>query len=114
MVKGATKIYPSPQKFDVSELEFQSTEATQITLSQVDETQAFTIIDVFVKVMSCSEPVTLGTHQKQKVQVSDASGCGIVWLWENIGLLSQGRNYKLQHFRTVEYENKVYCYVLGR
>ena len=47
MVKGATKIYPSPKKFDVSELEFQSTEATQITLSL--KTQAFTIIDVCVK-----------------------------------------------------------------
>ena len=62
MVKGALRIYPSPKKFDVSELEFQSTEATQITLSQVDETQAFTIIDVCVKVMSCSELVTLGTR----------------------------------------------------
>ena len=106
MVKGATKIYPSPKKFDVSELEFQSTEATQITLSQVDETEAFKIIDVCVKVVSCSEPVTLGTRQKQEVQVSDATGCGVVQLWEqNIGLLSQGRSYKLQHFRIVEYEN---------
>ena len=35
MVKGVTKIFPLPKKFEVSELEFHCTEATQITLSQV-------------------------------------------------------------------------------
>ena len=37
LVKGATKIYPSTKKFDVSAVEFQNTEATEITLNQVDE-----------------------------------------------------------------------------
>ena len=106
MVKGATKIHPSPKKFDMSEVEFQNTEATQITLSQVDEIQVFTIIDVHVKVVSCGEPVTLGTHQKQEIKVSDGTGYGLVQLWEqNIGLLDEGQSYELKRFHIVEYEN---------
>ena len=90
----------------LNQVQFQNTEATQITLSQVDETQVFTIIDISVKVVSCGEPVTLGTRQKQEVKVGDATGCGLVQLWEqNIGLLTEGRSYELKHIRIVEYEN---------
>lgn len=40
------------------------------------------------------------------MKVSDATGCGLVQLWEqNIGLLDEGHNYKLKRFRIVEYEN---------
>ena len=56
--------------------------------------------------MSCGEPVTLGTCQKQEVKVGDATGSGVVQLWEqNIGLLAEGRSYELKCFRIVEYEN---------
>ena len=59
MVKGATKIYPSPKKFDVSELEFQSTEATQITLSQALAacTRQFTTIPTPTKLHSNKQTI---------------------------------------------------------
>ena len=79
------------------------TEAIEITL---DEIEVYTIISVDVKVVSCGESITLGTRQKQEVKVSDATGWAVVQLWEeNIGLLVEGRSYKLKHFHIVEYEN---------
>lgn len=106
LVKGATKIHPSPKKFDVAEIEFHSTEATKITLDQVNDTQVHTIIDVDVKVLSCGEPITLGTRQKQDIKVGDATGSALVQLWEqNIGLLVEQQSYQLKQFRIVEYEN---------
>ena len=59
LVKGGTKIYPSAKKLDVSKMEFQQTEAIEISLQQVDEMEVFTIINVDVKVVSCGEPITL-------------------------------------------------------
>ena len=89
-MKGATKIHPSPKKFDLSSLEFQKTEVTQITLSQVDESEVFTIVDVRVKVVSCGESVTIGTRHKQEVQVADATERGIVELWEKNSYVVRG------------------------
>lgn len=75
-------------------------------MSHVEETQVFTIINIRVKVVSCSEPVTFGTRQIQEVQVCDATGCGVLQLRkQNIGLLSEGRSYELKHFRIIEYDN---------
>ena len=66
----------------------------------------FTIIDISVKVVSCGEPVTLGTHQKQEVKVINATGCSPVQLWDhNIGLLAEARSYELKRFRIVGYKN---------
>ena len=106
VVPCSTSKYFKASKELLNQVQFQNTEATQITLSQVDETQVFTIIDISVKVVSCGEPVTLGTRQKQEVKVGDAMGCSPVQLWEqNIGLLAEGRSYKLKRFHIVEYEN---------
>ena len=78
LVKGATKICPSEKKFYVSKMEFQQTEAVEITLNKVDETEPFTMISVDVNVINCGESITLGTRQKQEVTVSDATGLAIV------------------------------------
>ena len=41
--------------------------------------------------VSCGDPITLGTRQKQEVNVSYATGWVVVQLWEeNIGLLVEG------------------------
>ena len=94
-LKGATKICPSEKKFDVSKMEFQQTEAVEITLNKVDETEPFTMISVDVNVINCGEPITLGTRQKQEVTVSDATGLATVQLWENnIGMVEEGKSYK--------------------
>ena len=109
LVKGATKICPSEKKFDVSKMEFQQTEAVEITLNKVDETEPFTMLSVDVNVINCGEPITLGTRQKQEVTVSDATGLATVQLWENnIGMVEEGKSYKLKNFRVVEYENVKY------
>ena len=105
LVKGATKIVPSPKKFDVSSVEFQQTEAIDITLNKVQETEALTLINVDVKIVKCEQPVTLGTRQRQEVKVCDRTEWGVVQLWEeNIGMLKQGCSYKLKKFRITEYE----------
>ena len=107
LVKGATKICPSEKKFDVSKMEFQQTEAVEITLNKVDETEPFTMISVDVNVINCGEPIT---RQKQEVTVSDATGLATVQLWENnIGMVEEGKSYKLKNFRVVEYENVKQC-----
>lgn len=109
LVKGVTKICPSEKPFDVSKMEFQQTEAVEITLNQLDETEPFTMITVDVKVINCGEPITLGTRQKQEVTISDATRSATVQLWENnIGMLDEGKSYKLKNFRVVEYENVKY------
>ena len=109
LVKGATKIHPSTKTFDVSAVEFNNTEATRITLDQVEQKRAYTITNIDVKVISCGEPLTLGTRQKQEVKVSDGTGSAVVQLWEeNIGLLEEGRSYQLTNFRIIEYENVKY------
>ena len=56
-------INPSPTKFNVPEIEYRITEATNITLNQVDSTPVYTIINVDVKVVTCEEPVTLGNKR---------------------------------------------------
>ena len=90
-------------------MEFQQTEAVEITLNKVDETEPFTMISVDVNVINCGELITLGTRQKQEVTVSDATGLATVQLWENnIGMVEEGKSYKVKHFRVVEYENVKY------
>ena len=109
VLKGATKINTSPKKFDVSTIEFQNSDAINITLDKVDETEVLTIINVEVKVYNCEEPVTLGTRQKQEVLLCDASGWATLQLWEeNIGSLENGKSYKLKHFRVVEFNGVKY------
>lgn len=41
VLKGATKINTSPKKFDVSTIEFQNSDAINITLDKVDETDYY-------------------------------------------------------------------------
>lgn len=92
-------------------MEFQQTEAVEITLNKLDETEPFTMITVNVNAINCDEPITLGTRQKQEVTVSDATGLGTVQLRENnIGMLDEGKSYKLKNFRVVEYEYIAMCW----
>ena len=108
-IKGATKIFPSSREFNVSEVDFQATESTVITLRELPNINLLTIITVDVNVVSCDKMTTLSTRQKQEVKVCDATGWAIVQLWEqNIRILQEGCSYKLSHFRIVEYECKKY------
>lgn len=108
-MKGSTKISPSTKQFTVPPVQFQTTQATEITLNQVSNMEPLTIITVDIKVTSCGKPITLGTRQKQDVMVSDSTGWAIVQLWqENIGLLVEGCSYSLNNFRIIEYEDVKY------
>lgn len=107
LVKQASIICPSTKTFDVSAVEFENTGAIDITLNQVDQTKTRTTINVDVKVVSCGEPITLGTKQKQDVHICDNTGWAILQLWEeNIGLLMEGCSYHLKHFRIAEFEKE--------
>ena len=109
LLKGATKINPSKETFDVSDMEFQDLQGTKITLSELNDIEPLTRISVIVKAVSSEEPITLGTRQKQEIKVCDSTGLATVQLWEeNIGILQQGRSYQLDGFRVIEYENEKY------
>lgn len=88
LLKGATKINPSKETFDVSAMEFQDLQGTKITLNELNDIEPLTRISVIVKAVSSEEPITLGTRQKQEIKVCDSTGLATVQLWEeNIGIL---------------------------
>ena len=109
LLKGATKILPSPKKFDVSPLEYDQDRPKEVLLSAVNDLPIHTLVTVKVKVANCSAPVSRGTKTKQSVTIADKSGTFVVQLWEeHVGELEEQRSYILKTFRVSEYEDNKY------
>lgn len=59
MLKGSTQVLKSPNKFDVSSLDFEDDGPVNIKVADIDSYNVFDRVSVNVKVISCSDPISI-------------------------------------------------------
>ena len=105
MLKGSTQVLKSPNKFDVSSLDFKDDGPVRFKIADIDSYNVFDRVSVNVKVISCSDPISVsGSKRKQDLKVADASGVCKVVLWEeHIGQLEKNACCTLYNLVVREY-----------
>lgn len=106
LLKNTTIITESSKDIDTSQ-EDPDDSPTAITLLQLSDIQLFQKITTSAKVIQVSDTITVtGGKKKQEVTIADDTSTAKVTLWEQyIGILQDGKSYKLNNFVVREYKN---------
>ena len=98
LVSNTCKILTSPKKFDVTTLKHQ--EPTMIQMNDVPSLAANQLVTVTIKAKIVDTPEKVKDKQgkeldKQDCIVGDASSCGRLVLWEDVGKIAEDKSYKI-------------------